>query len=134
MKTKIRAKELSWLSFNARVLQEAADPTVPILERIRFLGIFSSNLDEFFRVRVATLKRLAKLGKKSKTILGYDPKKVLKEIQEKSLAQHRDLDAIYQQLRDELTKERIFIIDDNHLTRTQASSLETTSRLRSAPS
>ena len=119
MKTKIRAKELSWLSFNARVLQEAADPTVPILERIRFLGIFSSNLDEFFRVRVATLKRLAKLGKKSKTILGYDPKKVLKEIQEKSLAQHRDLDAIYQQLRDELTKERIFIIDDNHLTRTQ---------------
>ncbi len=119
MKTKIRAKELSWLSFNVRVLQEAADPTVPILERIRFLGIFSSNLDEFFRVRVATLKRLAKLGKKSKTILGYDPKKVLKEIQEKSLAQHRDLDAIYQQLLEELTKESIFILDDSQLTRTQ---------------
>jgi polyphosphate kinase len=119
MKTKIRAKELSWLSFNARVLQEAADPTVPILERLRFLGIFSSNLDEFFRVRVATLKRLAKLGKKAKTILGYDPKKVLKEIQEKSLAQHRDLDAIYRQLLRELTKERIFIIDDSELTSIQ---------------
>jgi polyphosphate kinase len=119
MKTKIRAKELSWLSFNARVLQEAADPTVPILERLRFLGIFSSNLDEFFRVRVATLKRLAKLGKKARTILGYDPKKVLKEIQEKSLAQHRDLDAIYRQLLRELAKEHIFIIDDSQLTPTQ---------------
>lgn len=119
MKAKIRAKELSWLSFNARVLQEAADPTVPILERLRFLGIFSSNLDEFFRVRVATLKRLAKLGKKAKTILGYDPKKVLKEIQEKSLDQHKDLDAIYQQLLSELRKEHIFIIDDSQLTESQ---------------
>jgi len=116
MKTKIRAKELSWLSFNARVLQEAADPTVPILERIRFLGIFSSNLDEFFRVRVATLKRLVRLGKKAKTILGYDPKKVLKEIQEKSLAQHRDFDATYRKLLEELAKERIFIVDDSQLT------------------
>jgi hypothetical protein len=70
MKRRIRAKELSWLSFNARVLQEAADPNVPVLERVKFLGIFSSNLDEFFRVRVGTLKRLARLGKKAKTILG----------------------------------------------------------------
>ena len=62
MEKDFRSKETSWLSFNARVLQEAADPEVPLYERIKFLGIYSSNLDEFFRVRVATLKRLASLG------------------------------------------------------------------------
>ncbi|MEM0970411.1 MAG: polyphosphate kinase 1, partial [Verrucomicrobiota bacterium] len=57
-----RSKEVSWLSFNARVLQEAQSPDVPLLERLKFLGIYSANLDEFFRVRVATLRRLIKLG------------------------------------------------------------------------
>ena len=56
-------KELSWLSFNERVLQEAADSSVPIIERIRFLGIFSSNLDEFFQVRVAKIRRKLLLAK-----------------------------------------------------------------------
>ena len=56
-------KELSWLSFNARVLQEAADPSVPLIERVRFLGIYSSNLDEFFKVRVAELKRQVIINK-----------------------------------------------------------------------
>lgn len=50
-------KELSWLSFNERVLQEAADKTVPLIERIRFLGIFSNNLDEFYKVRFSDVKR-----------------------------------------------------------------------------
>ena len=57
-KRKTIPRDISWLSFNARVLQEAADPTVPLLQRIRFLGIFSNNMYEFFRVIVATLKRM----------------------------------------------------------------------------
>ncbi len=60
--TKIIPRDISWLAFNARVLQEAADNTVPLKERIKFLGIFSNNLDEFFRVRVAALKRMMKFG------------------------------------------------------------------------
>ena len=65
-KKKIIVRDISWLSFNNRVLQEAADDTVPLLERIKFLGIFSNNLDEFFRVRVAALQRMAELGNKAK--------------------------------------------------------------------
>lgn len=63
-------RELSWLSFNERVLQEANDPTVPLLERLKFLGIFSSNRDEFFRVRVATVRRMIKIGAKPKEFAG----------------------------------------------------------------
>ena len=73
-------REISWLSFNERVLQEAADPSTPLIERIKFLGIFSSNLDEFFRVRVATIARMVKARKKAKALLGEDPKDILNEI------------------------------------------------------
>ena len=66
MKYKYVPRDISWLSFNARVLQEANDPTVALKDRIRFLGIFSNNLDEFFRVRVATLKRMVELIDKKK--------------------------------------------------------------------
>ena len=55
-------RELSWLQFNARVLQEAEDTSVPLIERLRFIGIFSNNLDEFFKVRYATLKRIVEAG------------------------------------------------------------------------
>jgi polyphosphate kinase len=73
-------RDLSWLRFNARVLQEAQCPTVPLLERLKFLAIFSSNLDEFFKVRVATLRRLVKLKKKTRSQLQAKPKRVLAEV------------------------------------------------------
>lgn len=74
-----RSKEVSWLSFNSRLLQEAADPTVPLLERLKFLGIYSSNLDEFFRVRIATLRRLVLLGKDYRKLHIPDPSLTLRE-------------------------------------------------------
>ena len=73
-------RDVSWLSFNYRVLQEAKDPTVPLFERLKFLAIYSSNLDEFFRVRVANHRNLVRVGKKTKKKLDYDPKSTLKEI------------------------------------------------------
>ena len=82
-------RELSWLSFNARVLQEAADPTVPLLERLFFCGVFASNLDEFFKVRVASLRELLRLGKKDARTLGYNPHRLLHDIHRTVLDQLR---------------------------------------------
>jgi len=74
-------RDISWLSFNFRVLQEAMDPTVPLLERIKFMAIYSSNLDEFFRVRMANHRNLLRVGKKTKRELEISPKSTVKEIQ-----------------------------------------------------
>ncbi|MFZ4544428.1 MAG: polyphosphate kinase 1, partial [Saprospiraceae bacterium] len=73
-------RDISWLAFNYRVLQEAKDKSQPLLERIRFLAIFSSNMDEFFRVRVASHQNVLRVGKKAKKELGYDPKGILREV------------------------------------------------------
>lgn len=108
-------KEISWLSFNERVLQEADNKEVPLIERFKFLGIYSNNLDEYFRVRVATLKRLSQFGSKSKTILGYGPKATLKKIHELVISQNERFEKIYTGLLQELEKHKIHIINEKQL-------------------
>ena len=112
-------RDLSWLSFNARVLQEAQDPSVPLLERVRFLGIFSNNRDEFFRVRVATLRRMLELGKKGKEVIGEDPSDLLETIQDIVLRQQKKFDEIYAGILEELEDENICMIDEGRLTTEQ---------------
>lgn len=109
-------REISWLYFNDRVLQEAADPTVPLIDRIKFLAIFSSNLDEFYRVRVATLTRLTTLNEKAKEVLGYNPKKLLNQIKNIVVKQERKFNNLYENIIvKQLAEEKIFILNDTQL-------------------
>ena len=119
LKQKVIIRDISWLSFNSRVLQEAADETVPVRERIKFLGIFSNNLDEFFRVRVATLKRMIEVGNKANMHLEASPGMILEEIQEKVVEQQKEFDRIWNEILKELKKEKIFLINERQLTRAQ---------------
>lgn len=112
-------REISWLSFNERVLQEAADKTTPLIERLKFLGIFSNNRDEFYRVRVATVKRLAKMGRKALIVYGEDPKELLTRLQRKVIEQQNRFESIYQEILVELAAKNVFIINEKQLTSTQ---------------
>ncbi len=105
-------REISWLSFNERVLQEAEDPGVPLIQRFRFLGIFSNNLDEFFRVRVATMRRMVNLGQDKNLLGNKSPQEVLEEIQRIVVQQQKRLGKIYNQLLQELEKYNIFVIEE----------------------
>ena len=113
-------RELSWLSFNERVLQEALDPNNPLIERIRFLGIFSNNMDEFFRVRVASMKRMVNLNKREKDVLGVDsPVDVLKEIQRIAVKMQSLHQQTYKKLVEELKDHGIYIIDEKMVSEDQ---------------
>lgn len=114
-KKKTIVRDISWLAFNARVLQEAADTTVPLKERIKFLGIFSNNLDEFFRVRVAALKRMLGAGKKLRMHLEQQPQKILDDIQRMVLDQQAEFDRIWKNIFNELKKQQIFLVTEKQL-------------------
>ncbi len=114
-KAKTIQRDLSWLSFNARVLQEAGDPSVPLRERIRFLGIFSNNLDEFFRVRVGTLKRMIQFGNKAKMHVEDNPEKILEEIQMTVLNQQSEFSRIWELILEEMKEQKIFLVNEKDL-------------------
>jgi polyphosphate kinase len=115
-------REVSWLQFNARVLQEAEDVSVPLIERLRFLGIFSNNLDEFFKVRYATVKRIVEAGKAGKNELGgIKAAELLEIITQIVIKQQSDSLKILDDIKDSLEKENIFIIDETQIEDSQKS-------------
>jgi len=113
-------RELSWLAFNRRVLQEAQNPAVPLLERVKFLAIFSSNLDEYFKVRVATLRRLVKLKKKTRAKLGEDPGEQLKNLLEEVGRQQQEFGETFREgILPELQRQHIHLLADHDLNDSQ---------------
>ncbi len=109
-------REISWLRFNERVLQECADKNVPLIERLRFLGIFSNNLDEFFKVRYATVKRIAESGKSGKSELGGEKAKdLLEQITQIVIRQQSKSLEILKDIEEELETENIFLINETEI-------------------
>ncbi|SON50491.1 polyphosphate kinase 1 [Vibrio tapetis] len=106
-------KELSWLSFNERVLQEAADKNVPLIERIRFLGIFSNNLDEFYKVRFSDIKRRIVINQEQGTV--DDSEQLLAKMQEKALTLNHAFDELYSDLLLEMARRGIFLVNETQL-------------------
>jgi polyphosphate kinase len=117
-------REISWLDFNARVLQEASDPTVPLIERLRFLGIFSNNLDEFFQIRFATVKRISQSDLTGRKALGgITAIELLEEITSLVITQQRESLEILKEIEKELEKENIIFLDEKQVTPEQESYL-----------
>lgn len=103
-------REISWLSFNERVLQEAQDPSVPLIERMRFLGIFSNNLDEFFRVRVATLRRRLAFNPKGLTDLNFTPTETMASVKRKVVALQKAYNQTFDELVEELRENQVYFL------------------------
>ena len=118
-------RDLSWLAFNARVLQEANDTDNHIHNRLRFLGIFSNNLDEFFRVRVAALNRMVLLGKAAKMHLEANPDKILKKIHHTVIDQQAEFDRIFQNIIAELGKKGVKLKNEKQLSKAQKEFVKT---------
>ena len=109
-------REISWLQFNARVMQEVKDESVPLIERLRFLGIFSNNLDEFFKVRYATVKRIVEAGKGGKSELGgIKAKELLEIITQIVIKQQSESIEILKTIDKKLKKENIYLIDETEI-------------------
>lgn len=113
-------KELTWLAFNERVLQEAADPTVPAIERMRYLGIFSSNLDEFFRVRVADVRRLASFSSGDRK---HQLQTLLDDIRERVVALHQRFDEVYYDVLTALRQKQIYLVHEQQLDARQSAAV-----------
>lgn len=120
----LQNRELSWLAFNDRVLQEALDSKVPIVERMRFLGIYSNNMDEFWRVRVAYIRRMIAFGNNS--VLGFDgtPQELFDEIRNVVMKQQKKFQVAYKRILSELEEEDIYHINENQLNGEQVEELK----------
>ncbi|MDT8322961.1 MAG: polyphosphate kinase 1 [Bacteroidota bacterium] len=112
-------RELSWVSFNGRVLQEAADERVPLHERLKFLAIFSSNLDEFFRVRVAGIRSLMSLGKKRREKLSFDPAELLAELYRRIDHQQEEFGRIFKELLVQLRAHGVSLLHEEEVSEEQ---------------
>ncbi|MFN5879924.1 MAG: polyphosphate kinase 1 [Flavobacteriales bacterium] len=118
-------RELSWLSFNERVLQEALDPNVPLVERMRFLGIYSNNMDEFYRVRVANLRRMIAVKKRHVDGFSGSPTELYSEIRRVVMKQQDKFELAYQKIVNELALKNIFHLDESSVSDRQYAELKT---------
>ena len=133
-KNNITNREISWLQFNERVLQEAADPTTPLVSRMKFLGIYSNNLDEFFRVRVATVNRMIGMEKGIFHDKYLNPRKTLREINRVTKEQQKEFQRIYNSVIHELAEKNIFVINETELSPDQDRFVEQYFREKVRPS